>query len=179
MVLIKDGAVVDDAWRAVGDDDDLPDGKVIVTLDRWRGARDSLIRRNAAIGVRLRSDQAAAEIAADVDRFAVVALEFPVFTDGRAFTSARLLRERYGFTGEIRAIGNVLRDQILFMTRCGFDAFEMDSPGAADDWRAALPRTYQSSTSVQPKKPRPRASRTETRSGSPTRTLRCRSTRSE
>ena len=138
MVLIKDGAVVDDAWRAVGDDDDLPDGKVIVTLDRWRGARDSLIRRNAAIGVRLRSDQPAAEIAEDVDRFAVVALEFPVFTDGRAFTSARLLRERYGFTGEIRAVGNVLRDQILFMTRCGFDAFEMDSPGAADDWRAAL-----------------------------------------
>jgi uncharacterized protein (DUF934 family) len=73
-----------------------------------------------------------------LDRFAVVALEFPVFTDGRAFTSARLLRERYGYTGEVRAVGNVLRDQVLFMLRCGFDAFEMKSDDAAENWRAAI-----------------------------------------
>ena len=139
MALIKDGAVVDDSWVAVADDEQLPAARpVIVSLDRWRAQRDALVGRNAALGVRLRSDQPAAEIAADVDRFALVALEFPAFTDGRAFTAARLLRERYGYSGEIRAVGDVLRDQILFMIRCGFDAFEMASDGAAEDWRAAI-----------------------------------------
>ena len=137
MALVKDGRVVDDAWVSIADEVELPDGAVIVTLDRWRTERDSLIGRNAPIGVRLRSDQSPSDIADDLDRFAVVALEFPVFTDGRAFTSARLLRERHGYEGEVRAVGNVLRDQILFMLRCGFDTFEMDSRSAAEDWRAA------------------------------------------
>ncbi len=139
MALIKDGAIVDDAWLAVADDEELPAARpVIVSLDRWRAEREALVGRNAPLGVLLRSDQPAAEIADDVGRFSLVALEFPVFTDGRAFTSARLLRERYGYTGEVRAVGNVLRDQILFMIRCGFDAFEMASDGAAEEWRAAI-----------------------------------------
>ena len=139
MALIKDGAVVADAWVAVADDEDLPAARpAIVTLDRWRAEREALIGRNAPLGVRLRSDQSVTGMADDLDRFSVVALEFPVFTDGRAFTSARLLRERYGFAGEIRAVGDVLRDQVLFMMRCGFDAFEMDREGAAENWRAAM-----------------------------------------
>lgn len=138
MALIKDGAVVDDPWVAVADDADLPQARpAIVTLERWRAERDALIGRNAPLGVRLASDRSPAEIADDLDRLALVALEFPVFTDGRAFTSARLLRERYGYSGEIRAVGNVLRDQILFMVRCGFDAFEMSSARAASEWRQA------------------------------------------
>jgi len=148
MALIKDGAVVDDPWVAVADEADLPEARpAIVTLERWRAERDALIGRNAPLGVRLASDRSPAEIADDLDRLALVALEFPVFTDGRAFTSARLLRERYGYSGEIRAVGNVLRDQILFMVRCGFDAFEMDSGemdsgemdsgSTAEEWREA------------------------------------------
>lgn len=138
MALIKDGAVVDDPWVAVADEADLPEARpAIVTLERWRAERDALIGRNAPLGVRLASDRSPAEIADDLDRLALVALEFPVFTDGRAFTSARLLRQRYGYSGEVRAVGNVLRDQILFMIRCGFDAFEMDSGRAAEEWREA------------------------------------------
>ena len=121
MALIKDGAVVDDAWITVSDDAALPDAPVIVSFDRWKAERDHLIGRNAPLGIRLASGQSPDEIAGDLDRFSLVALEFPVFTDGRAFTSARILRERYGFFGEIRAVGDVLRDQILFMMRCGFD----------------------------------------------------------
>ncbi len=138
MALIKDGAVVDDDWITVADDVELPDAPVIVTFDRWRSERDRLIGRNTPLGIRLESGQSPVGIAGDLDRFSLVALEFPVFTDGRAFSSARILRERYGFFGEIRAVGDVLRDQILFMVRCGFDAFEMERGGTAEDWRAAV-----------------------------------------
>ena len=138
MVLIKDGAVIDDPWIMLADDAELPNSPVIVTLDRWLAERDRLIGRNIPLGVRLGSGRSPAEIAGDLDRFSVVALEFPVFTDGRAYTSARLLRERYGYGGEIRAVGDVLRDQILFMVRCGFDAFEMEMGGGADGWQAAV-----------------------------------------
>ena len=153
MALIKDGAVVDDAWITVADDAELPDAPAIVTLDRWQAERDRLIGRNAPLGIRLESGQSPAGIAGDLDRFSVVALEFPVFTDGRAFTTARILRERYGYSGEIRAVGDVLRDQILFMVRCGFDAFEMDSDGSAEEWRTAVTEIdvfYQAATDRRP-----------------------------
>ncbi len=153
MALIKDGAVADDVWITVADDAELPDAPAIVTLDRWQAERDRLIGRNTPLGIRLESGQSPAEIAGDLDRFSVVALEFPVFTDGRAFTSARILRERYGYSGEIRAVGDVLRDQILFMVRCGFDAFEMDSDGGAEEWRAAVTEIdvfYQAATDRRP-----------------------------
>ncbi len=138
MALIKDGAVVEDAWITVSDDAALPDAPVIVSFERWQAERDRLKGRNAPLGIRLASGQSLDEIAGDLDWFSVIALEFPVFTDGRAFTTARILRERYGFFGEIRAVGDVLRDQILFMVRCGFDAFEMEAGENAEDWRAAV-----------------------------------------
>ncbi|MBI4182990.1 MAG: DUF934 domain-containing protein [Proteobacteria bacterium] len=135
MALIKDGAFVDDPWVAVGDDPDLPAGApVVVGLDRWQRDRDSLLGRNGPLGIRLRSDQSPATVAADLGRFALVALEFPKFTDGRAYSYARLLRERYGFKGEVRAVGNVLRDQISFMRRCGFDAFEVPERAREAGW---------------------------------------------
>ena len=138
MVLIKNGAAVADPWVTVGDDASLPNGPTIVTLHRWLAERDRLIMRNAPLGVRIESGQSPAEIATDLDRLAVVALAFPVFTDGRPFSTARQLRDQYGYKGETRAVGDVLRDQILFMVRCGFDAFEMNSDDSAVDWRAAV-----------------------------------------
>jgi uncharacterized protein (DUF934 family) len=138
MVLVKDGVQVDDLWKSADDGEDLPDGPAIVTLARWRSERDRLDARNAPLGIRLESDASVADIAADLGRFSLVALEFPVFTDGRPFSMARQLRDRYGFEGEIRAVGDVLRDQILFMVRCGFDAFEMQGEDGAKDWRAAM-----------------------------------------
>ena len=74
----------------------------------------------------------------DLDRLALIALDFPVFRDGRAYSHARLLRERFGFDGEIRATGNVLRDQFLFMHRCGFDAFVIADPAQADAWLQSI-----------------------------------------
>ena len=139
MPLIKDSELVPDPWVTLPDEETLPEGaSVIVRLERWQAERETLIKRNAPLGLRLRSDQPPKDIAQDVERFQVIALEFPRFGDGRAYSYARLLRERYGFRGELRAVGNVLRDQALFMLRCGFDAFEVIEDSALEGWRAAL-----------------------------------------
>jgi uncharacterized protein (DUF934 family) len=106
MPLIKDGKLVDDPWVALADDAPLPPADpVIVTLDRWRAERGELGQPGRALGIRLRSDESPAEIAEDLQHFALIALEFPVFRDGRAYSYARLLRERYGYAAELRAVG--------------------------------------------------------------------------
>lgn len=138
MPLLRNGKVIQDRWITITGDEDLPiDVPVIVELDRFQTDHDELLRRNAPLGIRLHSDQAPSEIAADLDRFEVVALEFPKFTDGRAFSYARQLRDRYHYQGEVRAVGPVLRDQYLFLDRCGFDAIEVDDESAAEGWRQA------------------------------------------
>ena len=141
MPLIKNDEIVEDPWVSLNDEADLPPVSerlgVIVGLERWQAEGEGLAGRNRPLGIRLRSDQAPSSIAQDLHRFALVALEFPAFKDGRAYSYARLLRERYGFTGEIRAVGQVLRDQSAFMKRCGFDAFEVADESAAEAWRAA------------------------------------------
>lgn len=125
MALIKDKALAEDTWTHVGEEDALPvEGGAIVPLARWKSAREALIARNAPIGVLLASHEGPEDIAADLDRIDLVAVSFPQFKDGRGYSTGRLLRERYGFTGELRAVGNVLRDQLAFMARCGFDSFE-------------------------------------------------------
>lgn len=139
MQLIKDRRIVADSWRHVADDAALPaDGGVIVSLARWQAERAALHGRNAPLGVRLKSDEGAALIADDLARFDVVALEFPNYKDGRPFSTARLLRERYGYAGEVRAVGEVLRDQLQFMARCGFDAFEYVGGTGAEEAVAAF-----------------------------------------
>ena len=147
MPLIKNGRLADDPWVHVADADDLPLGvQAVVSLDRWQNEHEALVARNAPIGIRLKSDQSPALIADDLELFDLVALEFPKFTDGRAYSSARLLRERYGYTGELRAVGGVLQDQFLFMHRCGFDAYEVADGKAAEAWLRALSEisvTYQ------------------------------------
>ncbi len=141
MPLLKDGKQVADTWTTVEAIEEVNDGEpVIVPLEVWRAHREALLKRNAPLGIRLNSDQPPAEIADDLRRFDVVALNFPKFTDGRAYSHARLLRQRYGFTGELRAVGQVLRDQALFMVRCGFDAFEVADQATADAWADALAR---------------------------------------
>lgn len=139
MPLLKEGRIVADPWVAVADGDPVPaDRPAIVTLDRWTAERDALAKRNAPLGLRLKSDQAAEAVRADLPHFALVALEFPHFRDGRAYSQARLLRERFGFKGELRAVGNVLRDQYMFMARCGFDAFEVKDERAVEAWKKAM-----------------------------------------
>ncbi|MEE8515558.1 MAG: DUF934 domain-containing protein [Alphaproteobacteria bacterium] len=130
--------MIEDRWLTIAGDEDLPiDVPVIVELERFQNQRDELLRRNAPLGVRLQSDQPPSEIAEDLDRFEVVALEFPKFTDGRAFSYARQLRDHYRYQGEVRAVGHVLRDQYMFLDRCGFDTLEVADKNAAEGWRAA------------------------------------------
>jgi len=139
MALIKDGKLVEDPWLALDDEAPIPqDRDVIVGLERWRRDRAALKQRPGRLGVRLTADQLAGEIAGELADFDLIALEFPKFGDGRAYSTARLLRERHGFTGELRAVGNVLRDQFVFLHRCGFDAYQVADARAADVWLEAL-----------------------------------------
>ena len=134
MRIIKDRHIVEDDWQHVEDGQALPEGKVIVSLSRWRAEREALIgRRNSGLGIQLAASDHAEDVAADLDNFEVVALNFPIFRDGRAYTTARLLRDRYGYKGELRATGDVLRDQIFFMHRVGFDAFEVKEGRSIED----------------------------------------------
>jgi uncharacterized protein (DUF934 family) len=129
MRIIKHSAIVEDSFAHLTDAVEVPaSGDVIVSLDRYRELRAALRQRAGRVGVCLRSDQEAKEIAEFVPELTLIAIEFPGFKDGRGYTTARLLRERFGFKGELRATGDVLRDQLFYMLRCGFDAFEL-KPG--------------------------------------------------
>lgn len=131
--VIKNRRIVEDHWQHVADAAELPDGSVIVSWARWQKERSALLERRQALGVRLPNTANVSDVAADLPALAVVALEFPKFSDGRAYSQARLLRERYGYRGEIRAVGDVLRDQLLFMARNGFDAFELRADRSLED----------------------------------------------
>lgn len=126
--LIRNGAVVEDEWQLLREvpEQGLPEGPVIVPLAYWQEHRDSL-RGRAPIGVWLASDQAPAALEEDLSLLAVIAIDFPLFTDGRGFSYGRTLRERYRYEGEVRAIGQFLRDQLHYLRRCGFDAFAIET----------------------------------------------------
>ena len=127
--IIKGREVVADDWTVLRLDEGqaaadavVPEGKVIVPLSVWQAQRDSLASR-AAVGVWIASDERPEVLKGELDKFAVVAVDFPKFTDGRGYSIAYNLRMRLGYTGELRAIGDVLRDQLFQMHRTGFDAF--------------------------------------------------------
>ena len=141
MPLIRQGRIVTDNYVRVADDAPIPeDAAVIVPAARLAADWDTLSRRALPIGVLWPNNRNVAELAPYLDRLALVALVFPSFRDGRGYSQARLLRERYGFRGELRATGQVLRDQFLFLHRVGFDAFEVSKPADADAFAAALKR---------------------------------------
>lgn len=129
MALYKNGQFVDDSWRYVAEGEDVPpSGHAILPLEWWQAERGVFEGSNAPIGVLIEPGTPVGEYAQDIPRFSVIALPFPKYGDGRHFSTAQLLRTRYGFTGEIRAVGEVLIDQIQLMERCGFDAFEVSNP---------------------------------------------------
>jgi uncharacterized protein (DUF934 family) len=134
--LIKQRFVTDDRWTLVREAAalaDLPDGvPVIVPLKLWIERRAALIARGE-VGVWLAPDEDPAVLAADAARLPVIAIDFPQFTDGRGYSHARLLRDRYGYTGELRAVGDVQRDQLYYLAQCGFDAFLIREGKDAED----------------------------------------------
>lgn len=139
MLLIKNGAITTDDWRFLADGAPLPlRGPVMVSPARWRWEKSALHARGEALGLLLRSDERAEDVASDIGEFDLIALDFPTFRDGRPYSTARLLRERYGFGGELRAVGDVSRDQFLFMHRCGFNAFQVNGGAGLEDWLRAV-----------------------------------------
>lgn len=139
--LIKDGRVADDAVVVLRDArtlDDVPEGvSVLVPLALWQSARDVLLTRGRA-GVWLAPADDPAALAHDVARLSLIAVDFPSFVDGRGYSIARLLRERFGYAGELRAIGDVQRDQLAYLAQAGFDAFAVRADRDIDDAVKAL-----------------------------------------
>ncbi len=136
MPIIKNREIVEDTWSRVSEEatvDTLPEGNVIVPLSLWKSEKAHLLARQGKLGIQLESDIDLNEIREDLPHFDVVALNFPAFKDGRHYSNARLLRQRYNYRGEIRAVGDVLRDQLFFMERVGFDAFELRADRDMDD----------------------------------------------
>jgi uncharacterized protein (DUF934 family) len=141
MQLVNKGRIVEDGFARVADDAPVPERlPVIVPAARFLAEADALAQRQAPTGVLWPNNRNVAELAPYLDRLALVALVFPTFKDGRAFSQARLIRERYGFRGELRATGQVLRDQFLFMLRAGFDAFEVSKDADAAAFAEAAHR---------------------------------------
>ncbi len=139
MALLQHGALQPNSWRFVGDDAAIPaDEPVTVSLKRWQAENEALRGRNAPVGVRLKNDESALALAEDLHRVSLIEVEFPKFTDGRAFSQARILRGKLGYKGELRAIGTILRDQYLYMVRCGIDSVELPDGKSIDGYLAAL-----------------------------------------
>jgi uncharacterized protein (DUF934 family) len=139
MLLVEDGSLSVDDWRHLGDDEPIPaSGAITVSFTRWQNDESVLRARADKLGLRLPNTIAPQEIAGDVERFALIVLNFPKFTDGRAYSQARLLRTRFGYKGELRAEGEVLRDQLLFMKRCGFNSFVVGERAIKEEWAKAF-----------------------------------------
>ncbi len=152
--IIKGRAVVDDDWSvlrlAEGEGADgvtVPEGKIIVPLAVWLARRETLSAR-PELGVWIAADERPEALKGDLDRFAVVAVDFPRFSDGRGYSIAFNLRKRLGWTGELRAIGDVLRDQLFAMSRVGFNAYATRQDRSIHDALKGLSvfsETYQAS----------------------------------
>jgi uncharacterized protein (DUF934 family) len=133
MPLVKDGKIAADIFVHVADDAELPvDGAVLVSAARFLQDPETLVKRAGKVGVIWPNTRDIDDLVPFLKQLAVVALVFPSFRDGRAYSQARLLRERHGYAGELRATGQVLRDQFLFMLRAGFDALEAKKQSDAE-----------------------------------------------
>ena len=127
MALIKNRKSAQDSWQRLDPAaaEVITPGDVLVPLEVWKTRRDELLGRGGRTGVILEGSDEPGEIEDDLQHLALIAVEFPKLGDGRGYSTARLLRERYGWRGELRAIGDVQRDQLAFLQRCGFDALEL------------------------------------------------------
>jgi uncharacterized protein (DUF934 family) len=124
--LFKDWKPAEDLWRPAPEEGLAPNGvPVVLTVKQWSEQRDRLAGRNQLLGIRVEPGESLDPILPDLGRFSLAVLPFPKFADGRSFSKAKMLRDEHAFEGEIRAVGDVLWDQLQLMARCGFDAFEI------------------------------------------------------
>ncbi|HEX3919683.1 MAG TPA: DUF934 domain-containing protein [Caulobacteraceae bacterium] len=130
----------EDPFTYVPDENHLPRGDVIVSLQRFQSEGQRLLAEGRKVGVRIEAQEAVEELAAELPQIAVVALVFPKFLTGQAYSSARILRERFRYQGEVRAVGDVLREQARFMVRCGVDTFEPADGSTPAEWTHVIGR---------------------------------------
>ena len=151
-LLIKGRAIIEDRWTLLREATSLADvpgeTAVIVPLALWKSEHEALATRKD-VGVWLKPDDEPSALAAEIDSLPLIAIDFPKFVDGRGYSSARLLRDKYRFSGELRAIGDVLRDQLYYLRQCGFDAFAVradrnpaDAIGGLDDFSDNYQSTF-------------------------------------
>ena len=147
MPLIRNGEIVANTWRVLEEGEDIPaEGDVIVSLERLKNSTEQIAARAGGTGVVIENSVEPAELEVHLAHLDLIALEFPAFTDGRAYSQARRLRTQYGFTGELRARGNVLADQAGFLKQVGFDSFEVTDGQSLEIWNASarsMTLTYQ------------------------------------
>jgi uncharacterized protein (DUF934 family) len=141
MPLVKGGKIASDEYVHVADDGALPEsGAVLVSAARFLADPEAVLQRREKVGVIWPNNRDVEDLVPYVERLALIALVFPSFRDGRAYSQARLLRERYFFRGELRATGQVLRDQFVFMLRAGFDAFDVKKQADAEAYAQTVKR---------------------------------------
>lgn len=128
MPIIKNQQISDNTWVFVADDAAVPVGDVTVSAKRWQEDKQELLKRNGKVGIRLSPVDPVEAISDDLSAVGLIELDFPAFTDGRGFSQARLLRNRYAYQGEIRAVGRYMADQVFYLHRVGVDAFEFEEP---------------------------------------------------
>ena len=144
QTLIKDGQVIENTWVLIGKESDLSSvlshasEQVLVPLSLWQEHKSDLQASEKAIGVWLDSDDDTYELGSDALELPLIALNFPVFMDGRSYSSAAILRQRIGYKGELRAVGEILRDQLFYMKKCGINSFEISDSVKLEDALAAF-----------------------------------------
>ena len=123
MQLVKNKEIINDTWRYVAEESELGEGDITVSLARWKGDRQDLFNHKGKVGLRLIPSDGVDGIVDDLENIQLIELEFPDFADGRLFSHAWLLRSRYNFRNEIRAIGHYIPDQVFYLSRVGVNAF--------------------------------------------------------
>jgi uncharacterized protein (DUF934 family) len=134
--LLRDRQIVVDEWLYVAEAAADASAPLIVTFDQWQMEPDTWIERGSPLGVVLSPAHKVEQLAPDLSHFALIAAEFSGPGEGRGYTQARLLRERWNFRGELRATGYVRRDLLFFMARCGFNSFELPETDIEDAYTA-------------------------------------------
>lgn len=150
--LINQQTVLENKWAIITDyESELPSGNILIEASHWLENKEALSSRSD-IGLFLNPDTDLSAFGDDLNRFDVIAVNFPAFADGRGYSLARLLKERYAYKGEIRAVGDVLLDQLYFMKRCGFDTFLLKDgldPEKALEYFSVFSEPYQLAYDVQ------------------------------
>lgn len=137
--LLNQQGVIDNQWQRIDDDAVMADYSII-SLNRWQENAEELmpLAQAGKLALHLNSDETADLIAEQAQSFALICIDFPKFADGRGYSAARLLREKYGYQGELRSVGDVLIDQLFFMQRCGFNSFDLREDQELDGAIAAF-----------------------------------------